>query len=424
MDAKVLECKALDEKVYVYTHKSGLKIYIAPKKGFMSKIAYFAANYGSMDTFYEKDGQTIEIPDGLAHFLEHKLFESEDGDAFSKYSKNGADANAFTSFGCTAYYFSCSDKFYDNLKILTDLMQTPYFTKENVEKEQGIIGQEINMYLDAPDWKVYMNMLESMYKDCTVRRDIAGSVESISNITDELLYDCYNKFYSPENMVLVMVGDLDPEEASKKAEEFLCDLERRECPKKVYPEEQKEVVAPYAEQKLSVSFPIYMLGFKGLPAKYGTDTLRKSIIGDTALGILFGKSSDFYLSSYDEGLINDKFEVGYEICQNYGHVIMSGEGERYKEVREKINLTIKNAVENGISDEDFSRKITLMKSDFILTFNSVKKMANAFMEADFGGYNLYDTLEILNNLTKQDVLDFIKEEMAQDRSVLSVILPK
>ncbi|MBQ7039678.1 MAG: insulinase family protein [Clostridia bacterium] len=424
MDFKILECKALDEKVYVYTHKSGLKIYIAPKKGFAGKCAYFAANYGSMDVFYEKDGKTYPIPDGLAHFLEHKLFESEEGDAFSKYAETGASANAFTSFGCTAYNFNCSDNFFENLKILTDLMQTPYFTKENVHKEQGIIGQEINMYLDAPDWRVYQNMIEAMYKECTVRRDIAGSVESISHITPELLYDCYNMFYAPENMVLVMVGDLDPEETFKTAEKYLEKLEKRTCPEKVYPDEPKEVLKDYTEQKLSVSFPIYMLGFKGKKSEKGKDTLRRGIIGEAAMGILFGKSSDFYLEAYDNGLINDKFETAVEICPAYGHTFISGEGGNYKEVQEKVFETIKKAVASGISDEDFSRRMTLLKSDFIRTFNGVEKVTYALMGAEFDGYNLFDALPLYDEITKDEVMQFIKEELAEDRSVLSVVLPK
>lgn len=424
MEHIVLQSERLDEKVYVYTHKSGLKIYISPKKGYAKKCAYFAANYGSMDVFYEHNGEKHEIPDGLAHFLEHKLFESEEGDAFTKYAKTGASANAFTSFGCTAYYFTCSNRFYENLKILTDLMQTPYFTPENVAKEQGIIGQEINMYLDAPDWRVYQNMLEAMYHTCTVRRDIAGSVESISHITDTLLYDCYNMYYAPENMVLVIAGDVDPEETASEAEKLLSEMEYRKAPKKVYPGEEKSVLKTYTEQKLSVSFPIYMLGFKGERAKDGEDIIRREIIGKTAAGVLFGRSSRFYLDAYDAGLINDNFDCDYEICENYAHLIIMGEGEKYETVKNKIFETVRNAAENGISDEEFTRRLNLIRSGFIKSFNSVETVARNFMDAKFGGYDLYEYAETFDKVTKDDILKFIKEEMAEDRSVLSVILPK
>lgn len=424
MNYTVSECKALDEKAYIYTHESGLKIYIIPKKGFKRKCAYFAANYGSMDVFYEKDGKKMPIPDGLAHFLEHKLFESEEGDAFTKYAKTGASANAFTSFGCTAYNFSCADKFYENLEILTDLVQTPYFTDENVKKEQGIIGQEINMYLDAPDWRVYQNMLEAMYQNSTVRRDIAGSVQSISTITPELLYDCYSMFYAPENMVLVLVGDIDHEECAQVLERLLSNLKKRECPKKVYLEEPKNVVKAYTEQNLSVSFPIYMIGFKSKPSKAGIDTLRQGIIGEIALGILYGKSSKFFTENYEKGYINDKFGAIYEVCTNYSHAILECEGEHYEEVKKSAVETAENAVQYGISNQDFERRKTLLKSDFIRGFNDVEKIAGRFMDAEFDKYNLYDTISLIDEVTKEEILDFIKGVLAEENSVLSVILPK
>lgn len=424
MNYEILECKALDEKAYLYTHESGLKIYIVPKPGFKRKCAYFAANYGSMDVFYEKDGASVPIPDGLAHFLEHKLFESEEGDAFTKYAKTGASANAFTSFGCTAYNFTCADKFDENLEILTDLVQTPYFTKENVEKEQGIIGQEINMYLDAPDWRVYQNMLEAMYENCTVRRDIAGSVESISHITPELLYDCYNKFYAPENMVLVLVGDIDHEKTASLLEKLLSKLNKREVPKKVYPDEPKNVKKSYAEQKLAVSFPIYMLGFKDKPVNAGYDTLKRGIVGEIALGILYGKSSEFFLENYEKGYINDKFGAIYEVCSNYSHAILECEGEHFETVKKKAVETAEKYAESGISDSEFERRRTLLKSDFIRGFNDVEKIAGRFMDAEFDNYNVYDTVRAINEVTKEDVLNFIKEVLAEENSVLSVILPK
>ncbi|MBR3942953.1 MAG: insulinase family protein [Clostridia bacterium] len=424
MEYTCLEHKALDEKYYVFTHESGLKIYICPKPGFTKKCAYFAANYGSVDVFYEKDGKKYEIPDGLAHFLEHKLFESEEGDAFSKYAKTGASANAFTSFGCTAYNFSCTDKLEENLKILIDLMRTPYFTEQNVAKEQGIIGQEINMYLDEPGWRVYQNMLEAMYKDCTVRRDIAGSVESISGITPELLYDCYNMYYAPENMVLVIAGDVDVFETAAVVENLLSGLKTGKAPNKYYPEEQKEVVKEYTEQKLAVGFPIYMLGFKGAHKAEGFDLLRQEIIGKTAMDILFGKSSAFYLTAYDDGLINENFEFDYECCPQYCHAIISGEGDQYEAVKAKINETIKNALDKGVDASEFERKIKLCRSGYIRRFNNVETVVHNLMESAFMDYNLYDYLEACDSVTLQDVEKFIREELAEDRSVLSVILPK
>lgn len=424
MEHICLEHKLLDEKIYVFTHKTGLKIYICPKPGFSKKCAYFAANYGSVDVFYEKDGKTYSIPDGLAHFLEHKLFESEEGDAFSKYAKTGASANAFTSFGCTAYNFNCTAHLEENLKILIELMLTPYFTKENVAKEQGIIGQEINMYLDEPGWRVYQNMLEAMYKDCTVRRDIAGSVESISGITPELLYDCYNMYYAPENMALIIAGDVDVFAIADTVEKLLEPMQARKAPKKHYPEEQKEVLKAYTEQKLAVGFPLYMIGFKGNKKAEGFELLRQEIIGKTALDILFGKSSAFYLENYETGLINENFEFDFESCPMYCHSIISGEGDQYNAVKEQLHKTIAQAVENGVSEEEFNRKIRLARSGYIRRFNNVESVVHNVMEAEFLGYNFFDYLDACDSVTKQDVEQFIREELAEDRSVLSVILPK
>jgi len=423
MDYTVIKNDFLNESTYIFTHKSGLKIYISPKKGYSKKCAFFATHFGSMDNCF-KDDKTNEfktIPDGVAHFLEHKLFESEDGDAFTKYAATGASANAYTSFTHTAYYFTCTDKLKENLKILTDLMQTPYFTKENVHKEQGIIGQEINMYLDNPSWRVYFNLLEAMYHNCPVRKDIAGSVESISKITDELLYECYNKFYNAHNLVLCISGDVSVKEIAEYVDTLLDRIVIDNVTETKYEEEPKSVLTQYTEQKLSVSMPIFNIGFKdNVSYIEGNDYIKKNLIGKIVLDTLFGRSSKFYDRLYTKGLINDSFDIEYSLEKHYGHSILSGESEDPKAVYEEVFKTIDEYNRSGISDEELSRQLNIAKSSFICQFNNIEETTRAIMEAHFNNYNLYDSPQIFNTVTKTDINNAIKQ-LKREYSVLSVI---
>ena len=244
-------------------HESGLQIYILEKPLYNSAYALFGTKYGSIDNVFSVNGEQTEVPEGIAHFLEHKLFESEDGDAFTRYAETGAYANAFTSFDKTCYLFKCSTRFYDNLEILLDFVQSPYFTAATVQKEQGIIGQEIRMYDDSPGWRVMFNMLLAMYKNHPVRIDIAGTTESIAEITDELLYKCYNTFYNPQNMFLCIAGNVDTDKVLKMVEEQLKPKEKQDlC--RIMPEEPDEILKPYVEQALEVVIPLFCFGYKEL----------------------------------------------------------------------------------------------------------------------------------------------------------------
>ena len=426
MEKLIFHNNLLNESNYIYTHSSGLKIIITPKPGFSKTTVMFGTNFGSVynNYFDNKTQKTVTFPDGIAHFLEHKLFESEDGDAFSKYAKTGASANAYTSFNNTVYYFTCTDKVKENIKILTDLMQTPYFTEQNVKKEQGIIGQEINMYLDNPDWRVYFNMLTAMYSVNPVKIDIAGSVESISKITPEMLYDCYSKFYSGENMAISVCGDVDPDDIADYINTLLYKIEDTADITVDFPEEPIDVHQSYITQKLDVSIPIFNIGYKNDNINLsGKDYAKLCCIGKISLDILFGKSSSFYNDMYNKGYINDSFGTEFSCEKQFVNSIISGESEHINELVSEIEKTIMFFTHNSIPENEFSRQIKKLKSNYIKLFNNLETISRFAMECYFNKHNILDHIEIVDSITQSDIDAFIKT-LTNDKKVVSVILPK
>lgn len=424
MKKEIIECKELNEINYIYTHESGLKVIISPKKGFTKTCMMFGTNFGSVVNKYIDDNESIkELPDGIAHFLEHKLFESEEGDAFTKYAQTGGNANAYTSFNHTVYYFSCTDKFYENADILLELMQTPYFTKVNVEKEQGIIGQEINMYLDNPGWRVFFNMLTAMYHTCPVRIDIAGTVETISHITPNLLYDTYNKFYNAGTFCISVCGDIDPDETYNYISKKLDRIKPASASKAITEAEKESVYKKEIYQSLDVNIPLFNIGFKDNQTGLSGDNMIKKIVtGKIALDILFGKSSTFYNRLYNTGLINDSFETEYVCEKEFSHSIISGESHNPEKVKEEIIKEINSVIDN-IDEKDFNRQKIMNKSSHIRSFNSPESVASANMEGIFNNFNNYNFDKIIDELTIEDINNHIKT-MTEDLCVLSVILPK
>ena len=327
MEFEKIQSKSLGEVLYRGVHKSGLKIYVLQKNGFSKSYASFAARVGSVDSEFTVPGESekTKVPDGIAHFLEHKLFEQPDGsNVFEKYSKTGAWANAFTGFNTTAYIFSATGGFYENLEILLDFVSKPYFTDENVAKEQGIIGQEIRMYDDDPNWRVFFNLLSAMYVSHPVKKDIAGTVESISRINKDILYKCYNTFYNPSNMILFACGDVDCKRVEQLADKYVTASPIGEI-NRHYPEEPPRINQSVSEQRLSVALPIFLLGFKDSELKQrGGDMLRKQITTEVLLEMLAGKSSPLYNTLYEKGLINDSFELDFSSETDYAHTVMGG----------------------------------------------------------------------------------------------------
>ncbi len=401
-------------------HSSGLKIYILEKPQYNSSYAIFGTKYGSIDTCFSVDGNQTKVPEGIAHFLEHKLFESEDGDAFTKYAATGAYANAFTSFDKTCYLFSCSNRFYDNLEILLDFVQSPYFTQATVEKEQGIIGQEIRMYDDSPGWRVMFNMLLNMYKNHPVRIDIAGTVESIAQIDAELLYKCYNTFYNPSNMFLCIAGNVDTDRILKQVEESIKTNEPVEI-ERINDDEPDEVLKDYVEQSLAVAQPMFCFGFKETVDK-PTRSVKERICTAILMEIIAGETSPLYKKLVDEGLINDEFSSEYFTGNGYSAVIFEGESSDPKRVAEEIKQEIARIKTEGIDKKLFSAIRCGMYGNAIRMFDSVESIAMQFVDCAMSDSGLFDEIKYLKSVTAEDVFKRISL-LDNNKTVLSVINP-
>lgn len=402
------------------TLSSGLKIYILEKPQYNSSYAIFGTKYGSIDTVFSVNGEETAVPEGIAHFLEHKLFESEDGDAFSKYAKTGAYANAFTSFDRTCYLFSCSNKFYENLDILLSFVQSPYFTEATVKKEQGIIGQEIRMYDDSPAWRVMFNMLIAMYHNHPVRIDIAGTTESIAKIDSDLLYKCYNTFYNPSNMFICIAGNVDTEKVLKQIKEGIKESSPVEIVR-INEDEPVEVVENYVEQKLAVAQPMFCFGFKETMSK-PERSVKQKVCTSLLLEILAGDASPLYKNLTNMGLINDDFDTEYFTGHGYSAVIFEGESSDPKAVAEEIKKEIARLKTEGIDKKLFSAVRAGMYGNAIRLFDSVEGIAMQMVDSAMGDSGLFDEIKYLKSVTSEDVYKRLLK-LEDEKSVLSVILP-
>jgi predicted Zn-dependent peptidase len=422
MNIKEVRNELLNEKYYDIDHPSGLKILVMPKENYSSTYAIFATKYGSIDTMIQmSDGSFKEIPEGTAHFLEHKLFESEDLDAFERFAKTGASANAYTSFERTGYLFSCSANFKKNLEILLDFVQNPYFTQATVEKEQGIIGQEIDMYKDAPDWEVMFNCLRTMYHNLPVRIDIAGTQESIAQITAKTLYGCYDNFYNLHNMVLAVAGNADVDEIVEVADKVLKPVEGKMAQRKVI-DEPEEVIDSYIEEKLSVATPQFMFGFKeswDTPER----TTKEEISMEILLDMISGQSSELYKRLFDGKLINNSFGFEYFTGFGYSCVLFAGESNDPKKVAEEIVGEIGKFRETGFDETAFERTKKKLYGRMIMGMNDIEGLANNMAVSYFAGEDVFTDFEIFKTVTLDDVNDIFKKTLDENRSVLSVINP-
>jgi predicted Zn-dependent peptidase len=420
----------LKEEVYYEKLENGLDVYFMPKKGFTKKFAVLATNYGSNDLEFIpiNKKEKFRVNEGIAHFLEHKMFEQPGGgNAFDKFSKLGASANAYTNFTMTAYLFSCTDNFYESLEHLIDYVQTPYFTEENVEKEKGIIEQEIKMYNDDPDWNVYFNCLKAMYVNYPVRVDIAGTVESIYKITKDELYTCYNTFYNPGNMTLFVVGDVEADkvmEISRKSNHY--DIEKLEDNiKRFYPKEpdsinQKEVVA-----KFPISMPMFNIGFKDNHVGIkGKELLRKEVVTEILLDMIFKRGSEVFEELYMNGLINDNFGCGFTSQIDYGYTLIGGESSNPKEVRDTIIKYINKYHKEGLSETDFNRIKKKKIGQFLKYFDSVNFIANNFIAYKFKDINLLDYLEIIKEVEFKEIEERLRSHLNEEYCAISIVEPK
>lgn len=418
MEMKKYSNEFLGEEYYRISHKSGLTVYVMPKQNMKSCFAVFGTDYGSVDTrFAVKGKETTSVPEGIAHFLEHKLFESEELDAFELYAKTGANANAYTSFDKTCYLFSCTDNFDESIRILLDFVKHPYFTQETVEKEQGIIGQEIKMYQDNPDWQVLFNLLRALYRKNPVRIDIAGTVESIAKINAELLYKCYSTFYNLSNMVLAVAGNVTPEQVMRAVDEKIEFEEAVEIVRETE-EEPFDCVESYIEEEMHVEVKKFNLGFK---EKIREDKLRYSILIGIAFDLICGKMTDFYDELISRRLINSDFSTEYFSGRGFAVNIFGGESENPEEVRRLITERIAYLKENGVSEEEFEAVRRKKYGNEVKCFNDVDTLANALVSMHFENYGLFDMFDIYRTVTKNDVDKIIRESFDPALCALSVI---
>ncbi len=409
-----------DGKDRIIKHKSGCTICLYPMPKYSSAYAVFGTRYGSVDTTFrtKNDSDYITVPEGIAHYLEHKLFENDECDAFELYSKTGASANAFTSFDCTAYLFSCTQKFSDNLRILLSFVQEPYFTDENVEKERGIITQEIKMYLDDPGTRVMYNCLDAVYHNNPVRIDIAGTVESIQEIDKDLLYRCYNTFYNLNNMVLSIAGNFDPDEALAICDELLKPSEDQKLDV-IVPEEPYEVKEKKVVQKLPCAMPLFQIGFKmTLPSEQYKQYIAYNIMLEAALG----STSEFYNKLYSEGIINDSFSVGVFNGRGFFLPIATGIVREPEKVTELIINELKRLKTDGIPEEDVRIVTKMTYGELFSSFNNVESVGRAAMQAEFDNRDIFTAVEITAGITYNDVMNALCE-LDLDNYCLSIVEP-
>ncbi len=414
----------LEEGYYSIQHKSGLIIYVYPKEDYASTYAVFGTKYGSIDTRFKRSDKAdfIEIPAGTAHFLEHKLFESEELDAFQRYAKTGASANAYTSFDRTCYLFTCTGNFKENFEILLDFVRHPYFTEETVQKEQGIIGQEIDMYKDSPEWECLFNLLEAMYVNHPVKIDIAGTKQSISEITAEMLFSCYNTFYNLSNMALAVAGNTTVEEVLEVADRLL-EADEDVTVERTFLSEPAEIVKSYVEENLPVATPVFAFGYKESHETHER-TLEEEIAMSIILDVLAGQMSPLYKELLDDGLVNNTFSTEYFNGYNYAAPIFSGESTNPEEVAEKIKKRVAELKESLITEEQFEIVRKKQYGKTVRAFSDIDTLANGLVVSHFENEELFSEFEVIKKMKLCFVNEILLRAFDEKTAVLSVVCQK
>ena len=411
------------EQVFSEKLENGLSVYVIPKRGYNKSYAFFATDYGGADRRFKLGGKWIDTPMGVAHFLEHKMFDTKDGNALAELSANGASPNAFTSTDVTAYHFESIEKFDENLEILLSFVSVPYFTPESVQKEQGIIGQEIRMTEDEPDYAVYYNLMKALYKHNPLRDSVAGTVESIAQITADTLYNCHSVFYNPSNMVLCVAGDVDPESIVAKARKVL-PREPGEVPQRDYgPEETQIPEQMRAEQKMEISLPIFLIGAKAAPVQKGRAYYRQELVATLALEIFAGHSSPLFLNLYKDGLINNGFSTAYEATAGAFYTMAGGESSDPEKVLAWYRAEAERLARAGVDKALFNRQKKAMTGRQIRALNSMDTISYNMSRGYFRGFDAFEAVELLNAVTTDDVSDFIRDNLSADKMAISVIKP-
>ena len=413
----------LGETVYEAKLSNGLLTRVVTKPGFAKTYAFLAVDYGSMDTKFSKNGVAYTSPQGVAHYLEHKMFDMPDCNVMQLFSQYGGNPNAFTSYDITAYYVQCTDHFRENLDLLLRYVTTPYFTEESVEKERGIIAQEIRMYEDSPDSVVFENLFAAVFAQHPIRNNIAGTVESIGEITAQTLYDCYHGFYTADNMMLCVVGDVDPEQVFSMAEDLVPKgdgvrpIRDYGAPERMVPAQKR------VERSMEVAMPMFALGFKTEPAAYGADAMRQEVIGDLAAEILVGESAPLYTKLYEDNLIDSGFSCGYEGLKGVSMLTASGDSRDPDAVYGEILKEAARIAREGVDEELFLRLKRSALGRRMRDLDGFESICYRTCAYEFEGVDYFTFPEIFRSVTKDQVESFLTRTVLEERVAMSLVWP-
>ena len=414
----------LDENVYSAVLQNGLTVKVVPRPGFTRKMAYFVTDFGAIHTDFELEGNIYHAPAGIAHFLEHKMFELPGRDVSAEFAALGANVNAFTSYDMTAYYFSCSENFMQSLSLLLEFVSMPYFTEESVQKEMGIIDQEIGMNEDSPDTRVFEEMMLCLYREHPIRVPILGSRKSLRDITPDLLNACHRAFYTPANMILCVVGDVDAQEVATLAEKVL-GTEKKPVGKKLREwQEQMRAEKPDCHGNMEVAMPTFQMAFKAEPAPKGEAAIRAEIVGDLVAEALFGESSGLYLKLYEQGLIDSSFGGGFESIDGCAMLTCGGDSYNTPAIRTEILKQAAVLAKEGIEDADFLRMKRSAMGRRIRDLDSFDSMCFRICAYHFSGFDYFDFPAVYARVRQEEVLDFLSRVVTKERCALSIIDPK
>lgn len=421
---KCIENKNLDQKVYIHKYSNGLEIILIPKKDFKQKTVMFGTKFGSINNRFVINDKRVDVPDGIAHFLEHKVFEQESGeDALMTLSSLGANPNAYTTSDHTVYYFDTIDNYEECTKVLFNFVQSPYFTDENVAKEQGIIGQEIQMYDDDANFQVYINLLQNMYETHPIRIDTAGTIETISHINKELLYQCYNTFYNISNMLVCICGDIDVEQTIKFVEKLIPKEGNKNKVKEFFPVETKQIHNKSSQVHLDVSTPLLAVGFKdnNVASRSIQERIIFDIAAEIALDMLMGKSSQLYQKIYTSNLLSSSLDLSYIYEKDYGHIIIECSTNNPEKFVEELQKEISTFEPN---QTDFERIRKTLQGSYVLEFNNVPRIARMFFADYIKGVNALDYMNAYNSVTLNDVIKVFDELIKEENMAISIVRKK
>ena len=421
---KLTDYPRLSESLYSFTARCGLPVKIVPKPGFSRKLAYFVTDFGSIHTEFQWNGKQYHAPAGIAHFLEHKMFELPDRDVTAEFAALGANVNAFTSYDITAYYFSCSENFRENLELLLEFVSTPYFPEESVQREIGIIDQEIAMNADAPDSRIFEDLMQLLFRDHPVRVPILGDSESIRQITPELLTACHRAFYTPENMVLCIIGDADPQEVREAVDKILGTERKVPGKKRDSWQETMTPAQPVRRRTMEVSMPTFQLAFKCEPLESGEASVREEMVGDLAAEALFGESSPLYLKLYQENIIDSSFGGGFESLDGGAMLTCGGDSWDPEAVREAILARAEEILREGLPEEDFLRMKRSAFGRRIRDLDSFDSTCFRICAYHFDGYDYFQFPSVYTSIDRSEICRFLERVVRRERCALSVIEPK